>query len=82
MKTWINYKDLLKQLPRFIKFENHYLELFVNYNSGIEMWEVGYEDKYTAFRIFYNCYEDICEALKCTLLEVEEYDSQRVDRLS
>ena len=82
MKTWINNEDLIKQLPRFIKFENHNLELFVNYNFGIEAWEVGYEDRYSSFRIFYNWNEDICEALKRTLLEVESYESQRLDRLS
>lgn len=73
MKTWINYKDLIKQLPRFVKFENRHLELFLNYNIELEKWEAGYEDRYTEFRRFYNCNEDICEALKRTLLEVEEY---------
>ena len=77
MKTWINYKDLLKQLPRFIRFENHNLKLNVNYSGDFEMWEVWYEDKYTCFRKFYNLENDLCEALKCTLLEVEKYYEHR-----
>ena len=73
MKTWITYKDLIKQLPKSFKDKNRYYELQINYDSGMGCWRVCYEyvnncdnRKYEHFN------EDLCEALKSTLLDYED----------